>query len=297
MTARRFAPRGRFVSVVAAVLAAAIALPGIARADGEAGIVIQNGDNVTTYCVAFQGDSISGDAALSAAGLSFGLVRGGALCSINDVGCFDAGSFQDCFCQCKGGADCTYWAFFEKPAGAASFLYSNNAVTGSRLRDGDMQAWKWGQGQPNAAPQPVNVDFANVCPARFQPTATPTQPPPTAAPTSPPPTATAGAATPSGTAITPGDPTPTTDAASPSVTVTVTQNPFTPLPTGAPSVSVTIAQASPSPSAGVPDTGAPGGADDDGGSNAGTLAAFGVVAAALVGAVGGAAWWRRRHGA
>lgn len=288
MTARTVAARGRMAAVLGALLVAALALPGVARADGEAGIVVQTGDGVQTYCVAFQGDSLSGDAALSAAGLSFRL-GGAALCSIGDVGC----SPQNCFCECKGGADCTYWAFFEKPAGTAAFIYSTNSIVGSRLRDGDMQAWKWGEGQPNNAPQPVNIDFASVCPARFQPTATPTQPPPTATPVSPP-TAAGGA---SPTATTASGETPATDAgASPSVTVTVTQNPFTPLPTGAPSVSVTITQPSLSPTAGVPATGESSG-DEDGGSNATRLAAFAVVAAALVGAVGGAAWWRRRHGA
>ncbi|MGE5594688.1 MAG: hypothetical protein ACM3S1_01485, partial [Hyphomicrobiales bacterium] len=160
------------VPLLAALLA--LAIPALARADGETGIVIQNGDNVTTYCVAFQGDSIDGYSALQAAGLDVDLVQGGALCAIDGFGCPDAGNQKDCFCECRDLSKCTYWAYFTKDAGTSSWIYSNAPVTATNLHDGDMEALKWGPGSGGSAPAPVNVDFATVCPARFQPTATPT---------------------------------------------------------------------------------------------------------------------------
>ncbi|WP_416223930.1 hypothetical protein, partial [Tepidiforma sp.] len=154
----------RFPVVFAGALTA-LALAGVARADGEAGLVIQDGETVTTYCVPFQGDSISGEQLLASAGLpieKFGGGSGVVVCAIGATGCFDPSSFDSCFCQCKGN-DCTYWAFFTRQYGK-NWVYSSLGVALARARDGELHAWKWGKGGPSSAPAPSNdITFEQVC--------------------------------------------------------------------------------------------------------------------------------------
>lgn len=153
----------RIAAAVVAMLAGLV--PMAALADGAAGIVIQIGDEIETHCVAFEGDSITGEEALRAAGHTFEQFGGAsrALCAIDDIGCFDAGSMSQCFCQCPGGPNCTYWAFFVRPYGEDRWTYSPIAFNDARLRDGDMHAYKWGEGGPNSAPAPVDMTFEEVC--------------------------------------------------------------------------------------------------------------------------------------
>ena len=70
----------RLVPVMPLLLAVLMAIgpAANARADGEAGLVIQDGDVVTTFCVSFQGDGIRGDALLGAAGHTFDAYGGGS---------------------------------------------------------------------------------------------------------------------------------------------------------------------------------------------------------------------------
>ncbi|MGH2625526.1 MAG: hypothetical protein ACRDHY_02610 [Anaerolineales bacterium] len=251
------------------------------RADGEVGLVVEEDGQVRMFCVAYQGDSISGDELLEAAGLPYedlGTSAGSVLCSVEEVGCFNASSYNSCWCECQsGGSDCTYWAFFTRDHGAG-WVYSARAFDRVNANDGDVQAWKWGEGGPSSAPKPSeSLTFESVCghaprggvappAATLQPTTAPTL-------TQPPGTLTAG---PSASVIATDTPftTPGTISASPGVSVT-----FSPLPTAV----------APLPPATARD-------EDDGGSPA-AFVAFGVVAVALVGAIGAAAYWRRRHGA
>jgi hypothetical protein len=147
-----------------AAVSFAVAWASIANADGEAGVVIQDGDVVTTYCIAFQGDGITGDQLLKAAGKTYDAFGGGtglALCSIDSRGCEDASSFSSCFCQCQGGS-CTYWAFFTRSYGK-NWLYSALAFNLLKAKDGDVHGWKWGIGGPNNAPAPQDVTFDRIC--------------------------------------------------------------------------------------------------------------------------------------
>lgn len=278
------------VGVAATVTLLALLVPLVAKADGEAGILIQNGNEVTTYCVAFEGDSISGEQALRAAGRTFEQFGGGArtLCAIDNVGCFDPSSFNGCFCQCPGGPDCTYWAFFVQPYGQGYWTYSTAAFNTARLRDGDMHAYKWGEGSPNSAPSPVGVSFEQVCGhaprggVEPPPAETTAPPQPTSAET-PPPAAT-DTTTPASTA----------SAAVSPPSVTATEGTFTPLPTSSPAVSITLRPTGTATSGGAASARDDG---DDGGSNTATLVAFGAVAGTLAAAAAGAVIWRRSHGA
>jgi hypothetical protein len=273
--------------VVLSVLVALGVHVGVAYADGgEAGLVIQHGDgSVDTYCVPFAGDSISASDMLAKAGIPV-VQFSGAVCAVGtQEGCFAPSSFDTCYCMSYPPTS-TYWAFYIAPYGK-SWQYSALGYQDPRsvLRDGDMQAWRWGKGGPNSAPLPQPITFQQVCGHAPRgglalDTATATVPPPTAPQATPlPPDALSPAAAPS---VTP------TAARATDVAGTTTQ----PALGAATPTSVVrshgTATAIPQP----PATGSSGG-----GGNAGSLIAFGVLAAALLAAIAGALVWRRRHGA
>ncbi len=276
------------LAVMLAAFVCALAFATLARADGEAGLVIQNGDQVTTYCIAFSGDGITGQDLLKKAGISIEAYGGGsglAVCALGQTGCSDSSSFTSCFCQCQGG-DCTYWAFFTRQFGK-NWVYSSLAFNLLKAKDGDVHGWKWGKGGPNNAPAPQDITFNQICghdprggaapTATLAPTLAATQPPaPTAGSTSRSalPSSTAGSAVPPD---------------QPSVTLS-------PAP-GVPTVTVTIAHATDTAATNTPSIPNSGGARDNGGSNAGTYVVFGVIAAVLLGGAGFGVVWRRRHGA
>jgi hypothetical protein len=291
--------RARALALLALALVA-LGPFGSVQADGEAGVVIQNGDNVQTYCVPFEGDSITGSDLLQAAGLTVEDVGGGSrtVCAIGDTGCHDAGDFASCFCQCQG-ADCVYWAFFTEKYGQG-WIYSSLAYNLLRARDGDLEGWKWGKGNPNSAPAPVPMTFETVCghapngglalPSPT-PTATETQPAPT--PTASPPVTTA-TSTDTTSAAPPASPT----AAGAGATATATTASASAVPSVAtiPATGVPTPTLPPAPGATVVKPPATGARGSDGGANLG-LIAFGVVAGALVLAIGAAVVWRERRGA
>ena len=131
-----------------------------ALAEGEAGVVIQHGDGSTeTFCVAFTGDSISGDQLLKRAGVAQENVNG-LVCSVGqraDEGCYGAGTFESCTCKCKNpGAGCAYWAFYTQRYGQ-QWVYSALGFLAQRAKDGEMQAWRWGLGGANSAPAPAAI--------------------------------------------------------------------------------------------------------------------------------------------
>jgi hypothetical protein len=235
---------------------------------------------VDTYCLAYEGDSISGDDLLTAAGLSYedlGTGAGSVLCAIEDVGCFDASSYSTCWCECQGsgGSGCVYWAFFTRDYGEG-WVYSARAFDRVDANDGDLHAWKWGQGGPSSAPRPSDaITFDSVCghPPGAGATSTSTAPP-TTAPTRTRPPGTSGTTAAPETTDTPFSAVPSTTSPGPGVSVTFSPQPGTtrPLP---------------------PATARDG--DGDGGSPA-ALVAFAAVAVALVGAIAAAAYWRRSHG-
>lgn len=272
-------------ALFAAFVGSLVAVPGLASADGEVGLVIQIGDQVTTHCVAYSGDAITGEQALSRAGYTFEQLGGGsrAVCAINDVGCFDASSFSSCFCECQG-RDCTYWGFFTREYGAG-WVYSTLGFNLIRATDGDVHGWKWGTGGPASAPAPVDVPFEQICGHAPQslnpPTVTPTATNTTAA------TPSAGGLS----TVTAGPSAASSVTATTVATVALTSDAATATPTAteAPSVVVTIGN-TPAPPATAD-------SDEDGGGGNGGLIAAGVIVIGLLAAIGGAAVWRQRRGA
>lgn len=272
---------GSLAGMALAVLAALFAVSS-ARADGEAGLVVQHADGtVETTCVAFTGSGISGDALLRAAGVPFEQL-GGLVCAVGSnpaEGCHGATSLESCTCRCRpGSSDCVYWSYFTRRYGQG-WVYSAIGFTGQVSRDGDLQAWRWGKGGPTSAPAPADVTFEQVCghaPGLAAPTATsvpPTSVPATAAPTN------STVAT-----VVGGTPDPSPGAAtSPIVTITRPATALAP-----PSTATAPASAVPGRTAAADETAG-------GGGGSSSLVAFAVVAAAMagVGAVG-AAWKKRR---
>ena len=104
-----------------AALPAAVRAPPTAKQASSS----RTATTVRTYCIAFTGDGIDGDDLLTRRRPDFDAYGGGsglAVCSIDDRGCKDAGSFTSCFCECQGG-DCTYWAFFTQEYGNGWVLF------------------------------------------------------------------------------------------------------------------------------------------------------------------------------
>jgi hypothetical protein len=279
-----------------AAIALALALAAVAtavRADGEAGVVIDTGGGTVTYCVAFEGESITGDELLRRAGRSFDQFGGAArtVCSIDELGCSDSSSFDSCFCECEAGSgSCTYWAFFIQRYGSA-WQYSTLGFNLAEVRDGDMHGWRWGSGSMQSAPPPASVSFEQVCghsPRGGQaPTPTNTPLPPTSTPV--PATATLTATPPAATADAGTSPTASADATdSPTATATATR--ATDMETATATAASPTGMMTVTPLAGASDD------ESDDGSGVGTWAAFGAVAAVLGAGIAAGIAWRQRHG-
>jgi hypothetical protein len=265
--------------MVVALLAVA---PMTARADGEAGIVINWGDGTTSsLCIDFEGDSIGGEQLLSRAALPVNDFSG-FVCSIDDVGCTHSGTFSSCHCQCQGsGPDCVYWSFFTRPYGEG-WRYSALGYRGEEARDGDLHGWQWVPGAAASSPPSPDITFESVCghpPGQVvAPTATVT-PVPTA--TATPRVGPTSATTPTATAGITTTSLPASTAPPPVASTTVGA-------TGPVTASITAAAPSPTPVAPASGT------DGDGGGRIG-LVLFGVVAAILGAGTISAFLWRGRH--
>jgi hypothetical protein len=271
--------------ILAAAAALALCVITVTRADGEAGLVVDDGETVRTYCVAFEGEGISGEELLRRAGLSFDQFGGGArvVCSIDGLGCSDASSFDGCFCQCRSGAgSCTYWAFFIQRYGGA-WQYSTLGFNLAQARNGDLHGWKWGRGGGQSAPPPAPASFEEVCghaPRRTDAeAATPASPAPASMTPTQGPGSTTGprSATATGSVAPPATATATRTPAGPSATATGTAATAAP-----PTVTVTLPPAS--------------GGGGEGGAGARAWAGFGALAAILVAAIGAGLAWRRKRG-
>lgn len=284
----------RSIAVLVGLALVAVMLPTIALADGEAGVVIQHGDGSTeAFCIAFTGDTISGDQLLKRAAVAQENVNG-LVCSVGqraEEGCYGAGTFETCTCKCRNpGSGCTYWAFYTQKYGQ-QWQYSALGFLAQRSRDGDLQGWRWGQGSANSAPPPSAITFEQVCGhaprAGIAPTTTASATAPATIPTTliPPTGPTAGTRA----TLEPVTPSVTAIVALPSeatrvITIDATRVGELPAPTPRTSLS--------------PDTAEPTGGPASGGIAFALVAAG--LAAMIVAAVawkrGGEAKWRKRRG-
>jgi len=130
-----------------------------AEGNHHAGLVIVYGaDSVFSSCVSFGEAALTGAELLQRAGLRV-LVSaapgvGTAICKINDVGCSFPG--EQCFCQCLG-SPCIYWNYWTWQNG--DWVYSGRGAGNRAVRDGDLDAWVWGDGNT----RPPAVPLGSLC--------------------------------------------------------------------------------------------------------------------------------------
>ncbi len=145
-----------------------------AQTPNRAGLIVQMADgSVVTRCVSFSEESISGYELLRRAKLPLVVEVSGmgpAVCKIGDTGCNYPQ--QSCFCQCNTlDATCTYWAYAQIKEGAwrASPLGASN----SKVRNGDVEGWRWGKGDGANNETPLVISFDEICSAAAQPATQP----------------------------------------------------------------------------------------------------------------------------
>jgi hypothetical protein len=184
---------------VGAALAASVrgssgVAPAAAAVQHHAAVVVDTGTSVKKVCVAFPEDSISGEEALRRADAVERLdpvfsdrygSKGLAVCSLCGVGCGDP---SDCFCD-----SAHYWAYHRAAPGDGSYTFSSRGASTTVVRDGDVEGWKWGKGEPpelTTVGKVCNVDEPPARPSSGGSTAT-TGPPAPATTAPPEPTTTA----------------------------------------------------------------------------------------------------------
>ncbi len=190
----------------------------LADEPNRAGLVVQFSDErVETWCIAFEGQQLTGEEMLARSGLETILdVSGGmgiTVCQIEGQGCVFP--TEHCFCQCMDGGPCAYWNYFYRDSGASGWTYSPLGAALHKARNGSVEAWVWGDGH---TPPAADLTFESICAV---------------------PTATAPAATATPAPV-PASPTPITPeptlaaAATPTVPPTATSQPPAPSPTPTP---------------------------------------------------------------
>jgi hypothetical protein len=129
--------------------------------ENQAALVIDFGNGeIESICINFSEDEISGYEALvrSQIPVEFDFQSAGqAVCRVGQTGC----PIDDCFCNCRGGSECTYWTYWHFSEG--QWEYSTIGAGMYRVRDGDVEGWVWGQSSITAATEPRLVDFGDIC--------------------------------------------------------------------------------------------------------------------------------------
>jgi hypothetical protein len=166
--------------LLAALASPWVTLAGAQEGDSRAALVIRYEDgSVETKCVAFSSPAITGEELLQRSGLTvimdYNALTGGAVCSINSLGC----SVQDCFCRCQG-ADCQYWAYYHWADGG--WQYSQMGASGYQVKNGSLEGWSWGPGNFSSGTEPPAIKFEEIC--KQVPSTTPAASPGPAGPTS-----------------------------------------------------------------------------------------------------------------
>jgi len=142
----------------------------------RAGLVIDYGGNVATFCVSFYEDSITGMDVLERAGRQLvGGFGGGAVCAIDRVGC----PANDCWCECRNpSSGCTYWIYWHLIGG--KWVYSSRGAAGYQVHNGDVEGWIWGSGSSSGGAQPpvyTMEQLEPLCQPPSAPTAAPSDTP------------------------------------------------------------------------------------------------------------------------
>ncbi len=155
-----------------------------AQQTNHAGLVIRFGNgSVTTACVQFTSESVSGAELLRLSGMNVIVDPesgfGEAICKISVGPNSDGCDFplDECFCQCQG-VNCVYWAYYHLKGGA--WEYSGKGPSNYRVRNGDVEGWAWGPGNyygGGSDVEPPVIPFDQICIPTPTPTPEPTDTP------------------------------------------------------------------------------------------------------------------------
>jgi len=142
--------------------------PALAEGPHRAGLIVVYGpDNVYSTCVTFSEAELPGTELLRRAGLrvvGWALPgQGEAICKIGSTGCDYPG--EECFCQCLS-TPCRYWSYWYWQNG--QWIYSGRGAGSRMVRDGNIDAWVWGDGNS----QPPAISSGLPCGGVAAPTAT-----------------------------------------------------------------------------------------------------------------------------
>jgi hypothetical protein len=124
---------------------------GVAPVSHRAGLAIFGGDNsLFTTCISFTEDSITSLDLLQRSGLAIETAtnpnQGTAVCKIGEEG----DPSNDCF-----GSMPNYWSYWLNGNG---WEYSVIGADQGQVKDGSVNAWSWGTGNP-----PPLISFQNIC--------------------------------------------------------------------------------------------------------------------------------------
>ncbi len=132
-----------------------------AQEPNKAAVVVRLGEEqVTSVCVSFSEESLSGMDLLRRSGLAVETKvegMGSLVCSIENTGC----PADDCFCQCSGGDKCTYWSYWRYQEEV--WTYARVGATQNKVNNGGIDGWSWGPGSVTDAIAPPSVTFDQVC--------------------------------------------------------------------------------------------------------------------------------------
>lgn len=176
----------RAVAIVAVLLAggawplAGPAGPVCAAEEPRAGLVVDTGARVLTFCVRLDAREVTGlhliELAAEQHGLTYGFGLGGAaVCRLAGVG--SEGS--DCF-----GEYPSFWGYWHGD-GVGGWSWASAGAGSHRLEDGDVDGWVWGEGDtPATHEHPPATAFDDLC-RSAAPEPTPTRSPSEPAPSPP----------------------------------------------------------------------------------------------------------------
>jgi hypothetical protein len=134
----------------------------------RAGLVVDDGDGrVHRFCISFAEDEITGYELLRRSGLALSVQDYGggnvAVCRIGDVGC--TYPREPCFCRCQSpsASSCRFWGYYTMDRRTGAWVLSPVGAGARRVRDGDVDGWRWGNHQrPNPPP---STTLAALCAA------------------------------------------------------------------------------------------------------------------------------------
>ncbi len=268
----------------------------IAATTNYAAVVIDTGQEVKKFCLAFPEDEITGAEALRRVDAqvqfaNFG-TRGQAVCSLCGTGC----PSSNCFCDPN-----RFWAYHRAGPGGAPYAFSRTGASSTTVRNGDVEGWKWGGGE--APPAAKVSDVCNIAepPVRSSSAASSTTTSTTTAETTttvssfastPPPSDATPAVTPTSSAgIAPKTPAAMTPNAPPAEEAVTTPTPADPVPPVAEEpVTEVPAGADPDTGAGAPNEAAAPPSNPRPSESVGSRVPFAVFGALL----GGVLVWRAR---